>query len=179
MKLNAKFFNLLFFASFMSSSTAFAAALGFWLCLMFFRSPFNYYPYTIPESLYWTTGVILPALTFLQSLVLFKIYLLVLELKNNQLRSKALPFTTTFVLLWSMISPWALAYGTVWKFQHIAPKDVSELFPKVLQAFAHGSPLLINALIVTICLAIYATFVWFAFCNLFGGYLVRLKTIRR
>lgn len=179
MKLNAKFFNLLLFASLMGSSTAFSAALGFWLCLMFFRSPFDYYPYPLPESLYWTTGVILPVLTFLQSLLLFKIYLLVLRLKNSQIRSKALPFTTIFIVLWSMISPWALAYGTVCKFGHIAPKDIAEVYPKVLQAFAQGSPALMNALIVTICIAIYATFVWFAFCNLFGNYLVRLKTIRR
>lgn len=179
MKLNAKFFNLLFFASLVGSSTAFAAALGFWQCLMFFRSPFNHYSYAIPESLYWTTGVILPLLTFLQSLTLFKTYLIVSELKNNHFRSKALPFIIIFAFLWSMISPCALAYGTVWKFGHIAPDEIAELFPKVMQAFLYSAPTLVNALIATVCIAVYSTFVWFALDNLFGDYAIRLKTIRR
>jgi hypothetical protein len=175
MKLNAKFFNLLFFATLMSGSTAMAAAMGYWLCLMFFQSPFNYYPYPIPDSLYWATGVILPTLSFLQSMVLFKLYLTVLKLENKNWRTKLLPFAAIFIPFWSIISPWALTHGTVWKYSHVAPNDVSEVYSRVLNAFFNGAPTLLNALIIALCIATYGTFVWLALGNLFGEYFLRLK----
>lgn len=48
-----------------------------------------------------------------------------------------------------------------------------------MHAFLYGAPILVNALIATVCIAVYSTFVWFALDNLFGDYAIRLKTIRR
>lgn len=179
MKFNRKFFNLLFFASLTGCSTSAAAAMGYWLCLMFYNSPYNFYSYSIPESLYWATGAILPVLSFLQSLCLFKIYLFVQNMKNKKIRAKILPFTAIFVTIWSALSPWALAYGAVFKYGHVGPPTIAEIYPRVWNSFILGAPTLLNVLVVALCIGVYGTFVWFAGDNLFGEYFQRRKAIHQ
>ncbi len=82
-----------------------------------------------------------------------------------------LPFTITFVPSWLLLSPYALLWALLCKWDRIPPDTAGATYLSVLKASLTGLTLLAPMLIVAACLALYATFVWHAFKNVFGEYL--------
>lgn len=163
--------NLLAFGTLIVLSATASALIGYMLCLFMYKAPNNHFSFSVPNWLYWATGTIVPIFSFAQTLLLFKIYLYVQDLKSNRLKEVLLPFTITFVPSWVLLSPYAMLWALLCKWDRIIPNTAIATYFSILKASLEGLTLLSPMLIVTVCIALYSTFVWQALKNVFGDYL--------
>ncbi len=170
MSISRKGVNLFVFGTLILLSTAMGALMGYWLCLMVYAAPYNTITFKVPSWLYWATGMLIPVVSFLQALLLFKLYLFVQTFENEPWEGLVSILIAFFVPLWILISPWTLLWGTLGKWHHVAPADAVSTLISIVNASVCGSGLLINAFIAAMCVAIYGTFVIQALRNLFGDF---------
>ncbi len=145
--------------------------MGYILCCLLYKSPFNNYSFPVPKWLYVATFAILPLLSFVQTFLLFKVYLYVQGLKESRIKYMLLPFTITFMPTWLVLSPYTMTWALLCKWDRITPNTAVATYLSILEASLEGLTLLAPMIIFAACVALYATFVWHAFKNVFGEYL--------
>ncbi len=160
--------NLVAFGTLIILSASASALIGYMLCLLMYKAPNNHFSFTVPSWLYWATGTIVPIFSLVQTLLLFRVYLYVQDLKANRIKELLLPFTITFVPSWLLLSPYAMLWALLCKWDRIIPNTAVATYLSILKASLEGLTLLTPMLIVAACVALYSTFVWHAFKNVFG-----------
>lgn len=168
--------NLIAFAILLTLSAITSGFMGYLLCQLIYVAPYNLYTFAIPKWLFWATGSILPILSLLQTLVLFRVCLYVQGLKPKHIKAKLLPFAITFVPSWILLSPWAMMWALLCKWQRLCPNTAEATYFNVLKATFEGITLLAPMLIIAACFALYSTCIWLAFKNVFGDYLPNAPT---
>lgn len=163
--------NLVAFGTLIILSASASALIGYMLCLFMYKAPNNHFSFTVPSWLYWATGTIVPIFSFVQTLLLFRVYLYIQNLKPGRIKELLLPFTITFVPSWLLLSPYAMLWALLCKWDRIIPNTAVATYLSILKASLEGLTLLAPMLIVAACVALYSTFVWHAFKNVFGDYL--------
>ncbi len=166
-----KAINLFAFGVLLALSAITSGFMGYLLCQLIYVAPYNLYTFAIPKWLYWATGIILPILSLVQTLVLFKFCLLVQGLKAKRIKDKLLPFAITFVPSWLLLSPWAMMWALLCKWHRLCPNTAEATYFNVLKATFEGITLLTPMLIIAACFALYSTCIWLAFKSVFSDYL--------
>ena len=170
-----KFRNLVLFSLLISIPTLLGAMCGYWLCLMVFVKGKSLIPFEIPEWIFWIAGGIIPVATLMQNLAIFRFYLLLQDLENQNLKQSLLDFLSGFLPLWSILFCWTLFWSTICKIGHLPPRDEIGLLVSVMTGYVAGLPLLLNAFVAAASVGIFIAFLIQAFRNLTREFLSERK----
>lgn len=129
-----------------------------------------------PQWLYTMTCSLIPVISFVLSLLLFRIYLC-FQQAAEPVRSCGLDFLLGFFPSWSIVSSLAMFWGTASYLNHLPQRTAEDVMSNIFTAYMRGAHLLLNAFVASVCIGIFVAFFLRA-CRTLLPYIIEAINLR-